>query len=51
MWREEGEGEGRGRRRRDVLVKKENDFRTSLAERPLCPLSSQPMMKNVTVNA
>lgn len=37
--------------RGDVLVKKENDFRTSLAESPSCPLSSQPMMKKVTVNA
>jgi len=35
----------------DVLVKKENDRRTSWIERPLWFVASQPMMKNVVVNA
>jgi hypothetical protein len=39
------------REKEDVLVKKENDRRTSWIERPSWFVASQPMMKNVVVNA
>ncbi len=34
-----------------IPVKKENDFLVSCTERPSWLLSSQPIMKKVTVNA
>jgi hypothetical protein len=41
----------RGVGERDVLVKNENDLWTSWIERPSWFVASQPMMKNVVVNA